>query len=110
MAVFSQSEKKLGTNFQIMKYYCCCCKYGQDEKRITLIAVQFSIITQCARKRRKQNKEGEKMRDDWTRNHSSHRGEDFFKTPHHAFNGGLFPVGSALEVAPACLLTERCIG
>lgn len=36
-----------------------------------------------------------------------------FFPPHHAFNRGLFPVGSALEVAPASvslifLLIERC--
>lgn len=55
------------------------------------------------KKRRVKKKREMTHSTNWTHNHSSKRPteEFFFFFPCHAFNGGLFPVGSALEVAPA---------
>lgn len=88
-------KKELGSGFRCVKRRRRYCKYGRGEtKKEYEIAVQFSIITLCARRvleSQMKKKEAKKCET---------RTERTFYLPATPLNGGLFPVGSALEVAP----------
>lgn len=129
MAVFWRSKKekknKLGIPFQSMKYCCRCCKYCQDETKNSCTDFFFLLSLRVLERGEWLKKE---KKGDFTHSPTGlistllkypQRSGVFFlvylfpPSLCHAFNGKRFPIGSALEVAPAFISlifrTERCI-
>lgn len=105
-------KNKLGVCFQSMKYCCCYCKYSQDETKNSCTVFLLSLSAT----------EGESG---WKEKGGIKISQTELKTTlpgntigfvflsfflYHAFSGAPFPVGSALEVAPASvslIFTDR---
>lgn len=96
--------------FKVWNICCCYCKYCQDETKNSCTV--FSIITLSATEGWEWlKKDGWKIKRDDPLSPTglmttlpkkpTEERFCFFFLPCHAFNGALFPVGSALEVTPA---------
>lgn len=101
-------KNKLGIRFQSMKYCCCHCKYCQDETKNSCTVFLWSLRVLWGGERLKKEGRREKRGDDSLSTGLTITLRNPQRTvcvclffPCHAFYRGLFPVGSALEVAPA---------